>query len=342
MKTKKLLAGILAASILSLSTVTAFAANTDKPIPILDANQVQEATPIKAELPTLEKFKFNSFTGTVKAITDFEGVEGSKFVLVESSDGEEANIILSKHTYVLNNAAIAVGSVVTGYYDANAPMIMIYPAQYNAEVIVVDNKDYNVKVDLFDENLLSSDQFLKLNISDETEIILQDGTAFKGVLANRKLIVLYGASTKSIPAQTTPDKIIVLSQIEAPPIVDLPVDVSSMDIIVNNNKIEAPAAYSDNNGNVMVPLRAISEALGFEVTWDNNIKSAFLDKNISLRIGLDSYHYMKTAPIQLGAAPAIVEGRTYVPLSFFRTVARMNNAYIFEAQIVVDNGEKME
>jgi hypothetical protein len=341
MKSKRILAGLLTAAVLSLNTVTAFAANTDNLIPTGNTNQITEASPLKMELLSLEKFKFGSFTGKVKTVTDFEGVEGSKFVLVESSDGSEANIIISKDTYILNNAAIAVGSVITGYFDANAPMIMIYPAQYNAEVVVADNKDQCIKVDIFDKDLLSSDQFLKLNISDATEIILQDGTAFKGELANRKLVVTYGASTKSIPAQTTPDKIIVLFEKETASTNQLG-DVSVMNIIVNNKKIEAPAAYTDVKGNVMVPLRAIAEALGYDVTWNNELQRAFLGKDISLSIGSDSYTYMKMAPIQLGTAPTIVEGRTFVPLSFFKEVTRMNNAYVFESQIVIDNEEQMK
>jgi hypothetical protein len=341
MKSKKILAGLLTASILSLNTITAFAADTVQIMPVSDIGQIRGISPIKAELPSLQEFKFGSFTGKVKAITDFEGVEGSKFILVESSEGTEANIIISKDTYVLNNAKIAIGAVITGFFNANAPMIMIYPAQYNAEVVVVDNKDGNTKVDIFDKDMVSSDKSLKLNISDTTEIILQDGTAFKGELANRKLVVSYGASTRSIPAQTTPDKIVVLFEKVTPPIYQ-PGDVSAMDIVVNNKRITAPAAYTNEKGNVMVPLRAIAEALGYDVTWNNELQSVFLSKNISFRIGLDSYNYMKMAPIQLGTAPAIVEGKTFVPLSFFKEVTRLNNAYVFESQIVIDNEEPMK
>jgi hypothetical protein len=92
----------------------------------------------------------------------------------------------------------------------------------------------------------------------------------------------------------------------------------------------------------MVPLRAIAEALGYDVTWNNELQRAFLGKDISLNIGSDSYTYMKMAPIQLGTAPTIVEGKTFVPLSFFKEVTRMNNAYVFESQIVIDNEEQMK
>ena len=38
-------------------------------------------------------------------------------------------------------------------------MIMIYPPQYSAEVVVVENERENVKFDYFNENLISSDYF---------------------------------------------------------------------------------------------------------------------------------------------------------------------------------------
>jgi hypothetical protein len=155
---------------------------------------------------------FNSFTGTVKEINDLQAEKGLKFVSLESDLGEKATIVISNDTYVVDNAQITEGAVITGFYDATAPMIMIYPPQYRAEVVNLVEKGKNVKVDRFDENLLSSDLWLKLNISEATEIITEDGKAFDGNLKNRNLIVFYGATTKSLPPQTTPTKIVVLSE----------------------------------------------------------------------------------------------------------------------------------
>ncbi len=50
----------------------------------------------------------------------------------------------------------------------------------------------------------------------------------------------------------------------------------------------------------------------------------------------------KATPIKLDSAPELVNDRTFVPLNFFREILKMNNVYVFEAQIVVNNGEKME
>lgn len=179
---------------------------------------------------------------------------------------------------------------------------------------------------------------MKLNISDETEILLQDGTVYEGELAGKRLVVIYGPSTKSIPAQTTPYKIIVLfDRIED----RAAYDVSNMEIIVNNKKIEAPAAYENKQGTVMVPLRAIAEALGYEVVWNNETRSITLGEDIFLTIGKDEYVAGKNT-IKLGTAPELVENKTFVPLNFFKNVVKMNNAYVFEGQIVIDNEEVME
>lgn len=349
MKYKKVLTGVLSATILTVTALTALAVSPEDLRTAKDVNQIKDILPISAETSIVKQNYFNSFTGKVLEISGYDSMKGSKMVLTENENGERANIIVSENTYVANNAVITVGATITGYFEANMPMIMIYPAQYVAEVVVVKSEEINVKVAVFDKDLLSDDNDLKLNISDKTEIISQDGKPYEGELANRKLVVSYSFSTKSIPAQTTPTKIVVLFE-KADSLMGQPTeevtataigDVSNMDMIVNNTKIDAPKAYTNEQGTVMVPLRAIAEALGFEVSWNNELSSIMIGKDISLTINKDHYIYSKTDPIHLGTAPALVEGRTFVPLSFFRKVMGMNNAYVFEAQIVVDDGELM-
>lgn len=333
MKLKRVIAGFLSVALLAGSSVTAFASNPgDTKTNISEQIQIM---PINDEVKTVKRSYYNAFSGTVKNISDFNGIKGAKFVSVENAEGAQANFIISKDTYILNNAEITVGSKITGFYEANAIMIMIYPPQYPIKVVVVGNQKYSIKVDLFDSNLISVDNLLKLNVCDDTEIITEDGRAFRGELANRKLVVMYTFSTRSIPAQTSPDKIVVLFE-------DLR-DVSAREIIVNNQKIKAPVAYLNEEGIVMVPLRAIAQALGFDVSWNGELKSIMVGKGISLSIGKDYYTYLKTAPLQLGTAPALVQDTAFVPLSFFTKVVKLKNAYVSETQIIInnENGEKI-
>jgi hypothetical protein len=159
---------------------------------------------------------FNSFHGTVTMISDFhtgqngEGEGCYKFFSVENGSGSIVNFVVSPTTYFVDHAMVSVGDRVTGYYDGNVPTILIYPPQYQALVMVKENKNQNVKVDYFDNQLVSSDEQLRLNISPNTRIVLTNGQRFTKKPANRDLIVIYGPTTFSIPAQTTPYKIIVL------------------------------------------------------------------------------------------------------------------------------------
>ncbi len=119
------------------------------------------------------------------------------------------NFVVSPTTYFVDHVMVTVGDRVTGYYDGNAPIPFIFPPQYRALVMVKDNQNQNVKVDYFNEQLVSSDGQLRLNISPFTQILLTNGQSFTRNPANRNLIVIYGPTTRSIPAQTTPYKIIV-------------------------------------------------------------------------------------------------------------------------------------
>ncbi|WP_163527881.1 hypothetical protein [Halobacillus ihumii] len=158
---------------------------------------------------------FYSFHGVITAISDFivgadgEGEGCYKLLTVENGLGRIVNFVVASTTYFVDQAMVAVGDRVTGYYDGSAPVPLIYPPQYRALVMVKHSSPQNVKVEFFNSQLVSSDGQLKLHVSPFTLIRLPNGQAFSKEIANRNLIVIYGSSTKSIPAQTTPYKIIV-------------------------------------------------------------------------------------------------------------------------------------
>lgn len=162
-----------------------------------------------------------SYTGIVSEIEKVN--ENLTRVYLENEDGSIANFILNENTYYADNVKIEKGSSITGYYEAGKPMILIYPPQYTIDIVTPVYEKGFVKADKFDSNLLSMDKQLKINISDDTEIIWENNTEInwfvkpsikdlETVLSNRTLIVYYDVTTRSIPAQTTPSKVIVLSQ----------------------------------------------------------------------------------------------------------------------------------
>jgi hypothetical protein len=162
----------------------------------------------------IDMTNFYSFQGIVTMISDFNtGQNGEgcyNLISVENGSGASVNFVSSPATYFVDHAMIAKGDLVTGYYDGNAPVPLIYPPQYQALVMVKESPNQNVKVDYFNSHLVSSDGQLQLNLSPYTQLLLTNGQLFTRNPANRDLIVIYGPATKSIPAQTAPYRIIVL------------------------------------------------------------------------------------------------------------------------------------
>ncbi len=274
-----------------------------------------------------------SFTGTVEEIVKADDVITK--VYLKNEDNQEAYFILSENTYYADDVKIENGLEITGYYESGRPMIMIYPPQYSIDIVTPVYEEGFVKADKFDSNLLSKDKQLKLNISDETEIVWENDTQIywfakptvedlEAVLTNRNMIIYYDFMTKSIPAQTTPDKIIVLSeQIE-----------DKIEIIVDDAIIDAPNAFISESGNLMVPVRAISEALAYSVSWDNDEKSVQIGSNISFKMNENSYS-ITGAVLALEEAPVLKNDRTFVPLSFFKEVIKINEVSFINFNIII-------
>lgn len=331
MKRRKILTGLLSLTILSLSATSAFAldavgqgvTNTNEVMPI--NSTIEAEAGINMESP------FGSFTGKVVDITDRVGTD-SKMISLADENELPANIIIDKDTYILNKDALEKGATVTAYYQSNIPMILIYPPQYKALVLSVDSEDNieTVKVDFFDRNLVSADNNLKISISEETKVVTQNGDPYTGDLAWKNLVVIYTVSTKSIPAQTTPSEVIVLSK-ESSPVIDY----AYVEVKVDGKVLDKVHPYGDKD-TIMVPVRPVAEALGYDVKWDSATKEVRLGNGISLTIGKDYYVYMKTAPISLGVMPTLVDGTTYVPLSFFSEVARASNVEVTLRQVIID------
>lgn len=158
--------------------------------------------------------KFFSFSGIVTAIDNValwnnENVGCNQMMSVRDKNDNIVNFVISPDTYFADGEVVRVGDFVTGYYNGNAPTILIYPPQFSALIVMKYDPEQFVKIDYFDGMLISSDGQLKLNIAPYTNIILKNGQPFMGSIANRNLIVFYQMTTRSIPAQTTPSKIVV-------------------------------------------------------------------------------------------------------------------------------------
>ncbi|MFJ8515840.1 stalk domain-containing protein [Lysinibacillus xylanilyticus] len=280
-------------------------------IPVASAKE--NSTETEQQLPQIQidpVHIFNTTYGTVEKANS-----GEKITYFTVKDGEQTNILeITKDTLVFDNTGKKVelkeGDKIVAYTFANKPQKLIYPPQFNPDVVIVETKEAGfVEVDYFFENLTNTYEMLKLNIGENTELLNTKGEKVSAKdLKEKNLVVFYTVSTKSIPAQTTPSKVIVLDE-ESGNITENTVDAEIAEIIATD--------YYEVDGTKMVPLRLIAEKLGYKV--ESTSKGAIVSKgNLSYTItrGEKMFGYNK-ALRPLHTAPALLEGnKTYVPVEF--------------------------
>ena len=120
------------------------------------------------------------------------------------------NFTVEADTQIMDNRQLRPGMQVTAFYDSSLPVPLIFPPQYRAQIIAVPGRNEQLMLNFFDRNLTAADRSLQLNVGRNTVIRTVNGQAFTCSLQNRFLLVYYTAVTRSIPPQTTPDRIVVL------------------------------------------------------------------------------------------------------------------------------------
>ena len=292
----------------------------------------------------------------VKTDSDVDGIiKTTTDVNNKDDQNNTVNLMITDDTLVYDNLGnkkalsdLTDGSKITVFTGSYEPTPLILPVQYTANVIIINgDKEGNVNADTYladEEGYTNAANTLNIATADDTKIVDKDEKEYKGDLDKNDLIVFYGVSTKSIPAQTTPTKVVVLGkneialkQIEAaknatpaptaapettvaPEVTEAPqVSYAGLVNVVIGDKNVSDVYAKDNT--TMVPLREVAEAAGFTVTWDAENRAVILNDGVySLKIGENSYVKGKMMPLTLSAAPEIVNDLTYVPAEFFAEV----------------------
>jgi len=136
---------------------------------------------------------------------------------------------------------------------------------------------------------------------------------------------------------------------DLPGVVTIPGEINEVpnlngEIVVNGKIIDAQAPYWFNagygNNVVMVPLRAVAEELGYDVSWNASLESIQLGNSIQLWIGNYQVYRGRMVPIELSVEPVILDNKTFVPIDFFRSVLGQD-AYVFEGQLVIEANSDM-
>lgn len=271
-------------------------------------------TPIEENIQQQDVSNFMKVSGIISKVIK-DDVKLPKLIVEDKEKTTETHLNITDEALIFNSGtteqlkrdSLKEGLLIDAYYDKHKPMIMIYPPQITPEIVIINDEDKIgfVKVALFDENLVSLDNELKLNIGDKTVILNEKGkTISADELTGKDLIVFYTVTTKSIPAQTTPTKIIAL------------------DITKKHMLEEAQFAIGDDhymvNETKMIPVRKVAEHFGYKVEWQNESRAIEIRKqnrSFLLSIGKEQYGYNKSLRY-FKVAPEIKNGKAFVPEEF--------------------------
>lgn len=152
---------------------------------------------------------YTPITGTVQTIQPQWNDCCTQTISILTTEGP-VNVLISGNTYVADSAKIGAGMQITAFYDANAPVPLIYPPQYRALLVAVQRPEESVAFHFFDRSLTAYDNALKINLDFSTEVTTANGQDYTCPIGEQYLMVFYSSATRSIPPQTTPRKIIVM------------------------------------------------------------------------------------------------------------------------------------
>ncbi|MCL2356502.1 MAG: hypothetical protein FWC70_04975 [Defluviitaleaceae bacterium] len=311
--------------------------------------------------------EFMSFSGTVVEImsglgpapVDDEPVSHMLSVMVqgeEDADGYSptVNFTIDRLTAIFLDGELEVGASVTGFYEVGAAMILIYPPQHNARLLV---SDPDVTVTHFSD---------ELEIGADTEIIFQDGTLFDGeldelknrtiaVLSSEKIVVLFERAVHPELWLTDDDFAgfdggeidfgwgggLELTQEDLDMMWDSMFDPETVQIVVNDTAIDSPRPFIDREaGVVMLPVVAIAEALGYTVTGEGFGTVVGMygagPHAVAFIEGEDAYMIGRLDTVSLGAPPALVDEILFVPMGFFGRALEAA-AWISCGDVVISN-----
>lgn len=224
-------------------------------------------------------------TQTGKVVSIEQGTAGVKAVTIDNEQGG-LRFALMPSTIIANRAdgsymtadQLKEGMEVAVIYGENTPMGLSMPPYLGQVTAVVANADAGFfTVGNFNDDLVDTKQMLQLNIGENTNIQNLKGTRIRLTeedIMGQSALVFYDITTRSIPAQTTPSFVLLLTEAEP----------------VKEGAREEAAAETKA---VAVPLRETAEAKGYKVVWQGKNQPVKVEKeNTSMEIKLGENTYV--------------------------------------------------
>lgn len=285
--------------------------------------------------------------GAVAALADFGTVEevAADYVTVKLDDGAavaRVQLNITDESAVLDNATgkpvkladIKVGSRVYAYYSER--MTRSIPAQSALYLLLTNVDDTTPAFYWTVEEVAHSNSSNKRLTVNNGDLVITVNTD-ENITPGSTVAVWYDVVMPSLPAQATASRVVPLISVDRSEAVEdaveegVPVDTPTSDpkwVTVNGERLHV--VVERLNGQAMIPLRAVAEALGFTLTWNPNEMSAHITNGtVQTKVAMgDATYYMQTAipgalgltgPQDLGAPVYLRNNeRMFVPANLFK------------------------
>lgn len=258
-----------------------------------------------------QEVKFVTETGKITSITEKDG-----FTTIDITNDNMGMVFHVENAFVADQKTstmksikdLKVGMEITAIITGKAPMTMSIPPQTPGAVGFIINGEGSVDVSTYNDELINAKNDLKLNISEDTVIVDSRGTKQiikEEDLKGKDLAVLYTITTRSIPAQTNPEMVIVLQPEE---------EVAAPE----TDKQEDAVPISETVKVADVELRAECDKLGLKITWTGNDKPMTIEKDgvkAEIKIGDKNVKINGEAKVLVNA-PKLEKGKTIIGSDF--------------------------
>ena len=111
--------------------------------------------------------------------------------------------------------------------------------------------------------------------------------------------------------------LVVVSLLFAISIAFIPAQAATPSIMLNGQALQSDTPPMIEEGSTLVPMRAIFEALGAQVTWDGSTKTVMAVKgNTTLELAIGGDVKVNGQKLDINAQAKVYDGSTMVPLRF--------------------------
>lgn len=273
-------------------------------------------------------------TGKVTSVK----VDGDMYSIQIGSEKDSYSIVFQakKDVFVIDQEKpaemrslkdVKEGMTITAVMDKNAPTTLSLPPITNGARGFILNSDKGfTDLSVYSDELVNETNTLKLNISDTTPIVNVNGAKMRysaDDLKGSECLVLYTTSTRSIPAQTTPQLVMIMNT--AQDLKDHQSNQTSNEAVKPDTakpETEKPDAAKPE-AVVYTTLRDKAEAKGYEVKWNGTDQSIQLTKGdiaVTLKIG-DTKYTVGDQVLTMKDAPQLKNGTTFVSREFLDSLS---------------------